>query len=450
MRDEIGTKIIATVGPRCRDVHVLAEMVRAGVNGFRINCSHTKADEIQALVRDLRSCGAGFIMADLAGPKLRCETKIEARAGETIELGSRTHPLNNEVEGVVVGAVVSFGDGNVAGRVVRSEGGRILVELEADLRTNSGAAVHIAGSSLVGGCIGEADLVMLEAAVASGVDWVALSYVKNGEDARRAAGLVAGRAGVIAKIERQSAYEDLAAICESVEAVMVARGDLGVELDYVQVPKVQREIFEYCRDAGMPVVCATEMLGSMLTAERPTRAEVSDVESTMRAGYDAIVLTAETAMGRDPVKVIEVAARIKSATETGGGLRAGEPGADDEVLADAAVRAAESTGAEAIVVLTSTGHTARLVAGRRHKGRVYAAADKETVARKISLYYGITSFITGRDGGVESSSGGILAALVNGGLLSSGAKCVLIGSRLGPEQDADLVMIRRAPIEARN
>jgi pyruvate kinase len=225
---------------------------------------------------------------------------------------------------------------------------------------------------------------------------------------------------------------------------MIARGDLGVELDYVQVPKAQRDVFEYCRSIGMPVVCATEMLGSMATASRPTRAEVSDVEGTMRLGYDAIVLTAETAMGQDPVKVVEVAGRIRSATELDSKERNAGQRSDDGAIAEAAVAVGEEIEVEAIVVLTSTGRTARLVAAERPRLASYAVAGERGIARRISLYYGILAVLAEREGGVEASAGAILRTLVANGSITAGAKCVLVGSRVGPDQDADLIMIRRA------
>jgi pyruvate kinase len=445
MRTSSGTKIIATVGPMSRSAAALAGLVRAGVDGFRINCSHTRAEELPGLVADIKEAGGGFIIADLAGPKLRCENPISGKAGEVIELGGADHPLNNEIENVTTGAAVSLGDGNMVGTVIGYSAGVIQIRLTTEVATRSGSAVHIEGSRLVGGCLGPADEEMLEAALEAGCDWIALSYVKDGVDAARAAGVIRGRAGVIAKIERESAVEDLEAICNVVGAVMVARGDLGVELDYVQVPRIQREIFNHCRSIGMPVVCATEMLGSMVSAARPTRAEVSDVEAVMRQGYDAIVLTAETAMGVDPVAVIEVAKRIQAATEAGIQDVAQSSTADDAVMAEAAVRVGEAAGAECIVAMTSTGHTARLVAAERARLNVYAVAGEERVARKIALYYGVKPVIMQRDGGVEGSSTPVLARLVELGLVKDGEKCVFIGSRIGPEQDADLVMIRRAP-----
>jgi pyruvate kinase len=438
----IGTKIIATIGPASRDRQTLADLVAAGVDGFRINCSHTPREAIEGIVRDVRSVGNSFVMADLAGLKLRTREKLAARAGGEVVISYDA--LNHRVTSVEVGAEVAFGDGTNRGKVVWVSGTQCGVAVEEDLELPVGGAIHLSGAHISGSCMEEHDRADMEAAIAAGCDWIALSYVRDGEDAAGAVALVAGRAGVIAKIERVSAIDDLAGICDHVDAIMIARGDLGVDMPYARVPAAQRSIYRYCRSRGVPVVCATEMMQSMITSTRPTRAEVGDVEAVIRYGYDAILLTAETAMGKHPVLVVQTAAEIRAVAEPNVAREPGDLVETDVEVATAAVALADRTKASAIVALTSTGRTAKTVVGARPTSPVYAVSDSPEIARRVGLYHGVRSFVAPRHGGVEESGAGILRALVAAGEITSGDVCILVGSRVGPDQDADVVMIRVA------
>ena len=438
----IGTKIIATIGPASRDRQTLADLVAAGVDGFRINCSHTPREAIEGIVRDVRSVGNSFVMADLAGLKLRTREKLAARAGGEVVISYDA--LNHRVSSVEVGAEVAFGDGTNRGKVVWVNDTQCGVAVEEDLELPVGGAIHLSGAHISGSCMEEHDRADMEAAIAAGCDWIALSYVRDGEDAAGAVALVAGRAGVIAKIERVSAIDDLAGICDHVDAIMIARGDLGVDMPYARVPAAQRSIYRYCRSRGVPVVCATEMMQSMITSTRPTRAEVGDVEAVIRYGYDAILLTAETAMGKHPVLVVQTAAEIRSVAEPNVAREPSDRVETDVEVATAAVALADRTKASAIVALTSTGRTAKIVVGARPTSPVYAVSDSPEIARRVGLYHGVRPFVAPRHGGVEESGAGILRALVAAGEITSGDVCILVGSRVGPDQDADVVMIRVA------
>lgn len=442
MQPGIGTKIIATIGPASRDRQTLADLVAAGVDGFRINCSHTPREAIEGIVRDVRSVGNSFVMADLAGLKLRTREKLAARAGGEVVISYDA--LNHRVSSVEVGAEVAFGDGTNRGKVVWVNDTQCGVAVEEDLELPVGGAIHLSGAHISGSCMEEHDRADMEAAIAAGCDWIALSYVRDGEDAAGAVALVAGRAGVIAKIERVSAIDDLAGICDHVDAIMIARGDLGVDMPYARVPAAQRSIYRYCRSRGVPVVCATEMMQSMITSTRPTRAEVGDVEAVIRYGYDAILLTAETAMGKHPVLVVQTAAEIRSVAEPNVAREPSDRVETDVEVATAAVALADRTKASAIVALTSTGRTAKIVVGARPTSPVYAVSDSPEIARRVGLYHGVRPFVAPRHGGVEESGAGILRALVAAGEITSGDVCILVGSRVGPDQDADVVMIRVA------
>jgi len=438
----IGTKIVATIGPASRSRTTIAALVQAGVDGFRINCSHTKPAEIAGIVADIRSCGEAFVIADLAGLKLRNRAPMRGEAGATIAIahGELTHRVGS----IAPGARISFGDGTVGGEVLSSEAETFTVRLDDTIEMPAMSAVHVAGAEIEGSCMEDPDRAAMEAAIAAGCEWIALSYVRDGEDAAKAAKEIAGRAGVIAKIERTSAIDDLEAICEHVDAVMIARGDLGVDLPYTLVPAAQRSIYRTCRKLGVPVVCATEMMQSMITSTRPTRAEVGDVEAVIRYGYDAIVFTAETAMGDHPVLVAQTASAIRSVCEAN---RAGEKTAGkgvDGALAIAAAAFADEIGAEAIIAITATGHTAKLISSARPETKILAVSEDPAVARKISLYHGISAHVTRRHGGVEESGSAILRALVEAGAVREGGACVLLGSRVGPDHDADVVMVRSA------
>jgi len=438
----IGTKIVATIGPASRSKTTIASLVKAGVDGFRINCSHTKPAEISEIVADIRSCGEVFVIADLAGLKLRNRAAMRGATGATIEIArvDLTHRVGN----IAVGARILFGDGTVGGEVLSSGEDKFTVRLDDTIEMPAMSAVHVAGAEIEGSCLENPDRAAMEAAIAAGCEWVALSYVRDGEDAAKAVREIDGRAGVIAKIECTSAIEDLEAICDQVDAVMVARGDLGVDLPYTLVPAAQRSIYRTCRKLGVPVVCATEMMQSMTTSTRPTRAEVGDVEAVIRYGYDAIVFTAETAVGDHPVLVVETATAIRAVCESN---RTGEKTAGrgvDGALAIAAAAFADEIGAEAIVAITATGHTAKLISSARPETKILAVSEDPAVARKISLYHGISAHVARRHGGVEESGSSVLRSLVEAGAVSEGGACVLLGSRVGPDHDADVVMVRSA------
>lgn len=438
----IGTKIIATIGPASRSRQTLAALVAAGADGFRINCSHTPREAIEEIVRDVRSVGNSFIMADLAGLKLRTRDRLTAKKGGVLTISYAA--LNHRISEVKIGAEVVFGDGTNRGKVLWVSDTQCGVEAEEELDLPAGGAVHLSGAQISGSCMEDHDRADMEAAIAAGCDWIALSYVRDGADAASAVAAIGGRAGVIAKIERVSAIEDLAGICNHVDAIMIARGDLGVDMPYARVPAAQRSIYRYCRSRGIPVVCATEMMQSMITSTRPTRAEVGDVEAVMRYGYDAILLTAETAIGKHPELVVQTAAEIRSVAEPNIAREVGDDYETDVEVAKAAVALADRTGAAAIVALTSTGRTAKIVAGARPASPVYAVSDSPEIARRVGLYHGIIPFVAPRHGGVEESGAGILRALVAAGKIPYGAVCILVGSRVGPDQDADVVMIRVA------
>lgn len=438
----IGTKIVATIGPASRSKTTIAELITAGVDGFRINCSHTKPAEIAGIVADIRSCGEVFVIADLAGLKLRNRAAMRGKAGDTIEIewGNLTH----RVETVAPGARTSFGDGTFGGEVVSSGESGFTVLLDDTIEMPEMSALHVAGVGIEGCCMEDPDRAAMEAAVAAGCEWIALSYVRDGADAAKAVEAIAGRAGVIAKIERTSALEDLEAICGQVDAVMIARGDLGVDLPYTLVPSAQRSIYSTCQKLGVPVLCATEMMQSMITATRPTRAEVGDVEAVIRYGYDAIVFTAETAIGSHPVLVARTASAIRSVCEPCKTEEVALSVGVDGALAIAAAAFADDIKAEAIVAITATGHIARLVSRARPGTKILAVTADPAVARKISLYHGISARVVRGGGGVEESGPALLRKLIEDGSVCDGGACVLIGSRVGVGHDADIVMVLRA------
>ena len=407
-------RVLATLGPASRTPDVIEALMRAGADAFRINMSHgTQADHapVVAAIRALeKPLGRPTtILADLQGPKLRVGTFAGMRAiltnGAEFRLdrdpapGDATRvylPHREILDALKPGARLLLDDGKIVLRVtdMGAEGATTRVEVGGTLSDRKG--VNVPDVVVPMAALTTKDRHDLDFALDQGVDWVALSFVQRPEDLAEARKLIGGRAALLAKIEKPQALDRLEDIVEMADAVMVARGDLGVELPPEAVPAAQKRIVETARRMGRPVVVATQMLESMITAPTPTRAEVSDVATAIYDGADAVMLSAESAAGAFPVESVAMMDRIAMSVEADPGYAARlhftETKADPttaDALADAAREITGTIAASLIICFTLSGSTARRVSRERPAVPMLVLTPKLETARRLGLLWGV-------------------------------------------------------------
>ena len=413
------TKIVATVGPASADVDDLTGLIDAGVDVFRVNTAHGSREEHQQRVDDIREASRRSgnpvaILVDLAGPKIR----LGELRGDELEClpGERIQFVRGDVSDDPVRLVTTYGplidELNAGDRVMLADGTVSLIVEQVDdnaatcrivqggtVRSRQG--VNLPGVKLSVPCLTERDRDNAAWAAQSGIDFVGLSFVRSANDVHELKAIVGtdeSAPWVIAKIEKPEALDDLDAIVDAADGIMVARGDLGVEIDIAEVAVVQKRIVATCRDARKPVIIATQMLDSMQRSRLPTRAEVTDVANAVLDGADACMLSGETAVGQYPRECVEMMHRIALATESVGrhqqlrnadnSHRAGG-NAVNEATARAAGLIAEQLNARMIVVASALGETALIVSKNRHFIPTIGASNSETTLRRMCLFWGI-------------------------------------------------------------
>jgi pyruvate kinase len=410
------TKIVATLGPATESPERLDAILRAGVDVARINFSHGSAEEHIARVASFREAArrvgkVAGVMADLPGPKMRVKLRAarDLKAGETLALSLSAQPVHADdviltepevLAEVRPGQRLLMDDGRLQLEAESIGGGRLLarVIVGGTLLPNKG--LNLPDTPLTIPAITSRDREAIAIAARAGVDWVAVSFVRGPEAAdevRSVCAAVGLKVPVLAKIERPEAVSRAIAIVAAFDAIMVARGDLGVELPLERVPTVQKMLIAEARAVGKPVITATDMLDSMRENPRPTRAEASDVANAIFDGTDAVMLSGETAVGRYPVEAVNCMHRIAVETEShlvqaGIAMRGGFVGPDDGIddpVTQAACGLAAEVNAVAIITPTLSGRTARMVAGHRPWARVVAVAPTDQVLQRLALVWGI-------------------------------------------------------------
>lgn len=451
MRRQRHAKIVATIGPASSTPERLRALFLAGADVFRLNFSHgTHEDhrQVHAAIRALeRETGHPIaILQDLQGPKIRVGPieggKIQVAAGETArfvlgreEGGKEAIPLPHPeiFQAILPGAALLIDDGRVRLEAVRVEAGAIEARVLVGGAIANRKGVNLPDTTLDLSPLTEKDREDLAFGLGLGVDLVALSFVQKPADLIEARGLIGERAGLVAKIEKPQALERIEDIARLADAVMVARGDLGVEIPHEDVPGRQKELVQLCRLRGKPVIVATQMLDSMVQAPTPTRAEASDVATAIYDGADAVMLSAESAAGSYPVEAVAMMARIISRTEGHGSYRsiihALELDAETTVphaVAAAAADLATTIGASAIVVYTSSGVTAARVARQRPDVPALAFTPDEGVARRMALLWGTHSVCSKVMGSYEEMVEHARAQAVAEGFAERGGRIVVV------------------------
>ena len=414
MRRLCRTKIVATLGPASSERAMIARLFEAGADVFRINMSHTPHDRMRDLVADIRAVENDYgrpigILVDLQGPKLRIGTLAGGSAvltkGATCVLDSdqapgdagRIYLPHPEIfQTIKPGQPLLLDDGKVKLVAVETGADRLVTRVEVGGRLSDRKGVSLPETTLPFSALAPKDRSDLEAALNADIDWLALSFIQRPEDIAEAKKLTRGRVAVMAKIEKPQAVQHLDEILALTDGLMVARGDLGVEMPLEKVPGVQKQITRAARSAGKPVVVATQMLESMINSPVPTRAEVSDVATAIFDGADAVMLSAESAAGQYPVEAVATMNRIAEEVESDPTYRAtsrahhAAPEATGADAISAATRQiAETLDLSAIVCWTFSGSTGLRVARERPEPPIIAISPNLSTGRKLSLVWGI-------------------------------------------------------------
>jgi pyruvate kinase len=450
------TKIIATIGPVTSTPAAIGELMVAGVDVFRLNFSHgTHESHAEVIARIRRAAGEHgrcvAILQDLSGPKIRTGplkdgVPISLTAGEELRIaigdfvggpGRVSTSYADLMKAVRKGDSLLLDDGHLELRVEENDGKEIRTIVVQGGMLGEHKGINAPGAPLASTGLTAKDHEDLMFGVQQGVDFIALSFVQSAADLRqtRAALVAAGAPNlpIVAKLERPEAIARIEEILEESDAVMVARGDLGLELPLEQVPRMQKEITRRARALGIPVIVATQVLESMRTEPRPTRAEVSDAANAVDDGVDAIMLAGETASGAFPLRAVQTLDAIIRDAETTpmfGQLpfedRAHLLGGHGRAICEAAVTLAERGDAQAIVAVTRGGKTARLLSALRPRAPIYAATDRGEVARRLALAWGVVPVPSELAADLNEAASRIGAKLVERDTIPHSAVIVLV------------------------
>ena len=415
MRRERAAKIISTLGPSSTSPEVIANLFEAGADVFRLNFSHGQHEEHKELYDSIRKIEADYnrpigIIADLQGPKIRVGNFVDKKIvlGNSVNFTldsdqdkdgdeKRVSISNPEIyPSLEPGVELLLDDGKLKLVVEQNNGDSIDTKVLVGGTLSNHKGINIPGAILPMSALTEKDRRDLQFALDIGVDWIALSFVQRPEDVAEARALVVGRAGVLAKLEKPLAIEHLKQIVELADAIMVARGDLGVEAPPEDVPGLQKKIIRRARSEGKPVIVATQMMESMINSPTPTRAEASDVATAVFDGADAVMLSAETAAGEYPVEAVSIMDRIIRSAEQDDHYKLSNMrerrqtrGTDADAITAAAKQAAQTLNAAAIVTFTTTGSTALRAARERPTVPILALTPDVKTARRLVLTWGV-------------------------------------------------------------
>jgi pyruvate kinase len=459
------TKIVATLGPAWDEPQRMAALIDAGVNVVRINASHGTPAIRSRWIECLREVTKGrrdsvAVLFDLQGPRIRVGTlpePLHLTAGQTVTFAPEVEAAAGEIPttydalaaDVRLGARILLDDGLISLEVTRVRDRRVeaVVHYGGELKSHKG--MNLPGIEVSAPALTEKDLEDVAQAAAVGVDYVALSFVRRPEDIEQLRALVPRSTKLVAKIEKDTALRNLCGILDASDAIMVARGDLGVELPFEEVPLMQKQIIREAGLHGKPVITATQMLESMVHAPRPTRAEASDVANAILDGTDAVMLSAETAVGEFPLEAVRAMDRIAREMEVQRqsrgvvidaalGRRSSEgvalpqhrmaqsaPIRTEDAIAVAVCAAAEMLSAPLIVCFTSSGFTARKVSTCRPTVPIFACTPEPDTFRQLSLVWGVTPALTGHFNEYDLMLGAARQQILERGLAQPGERLVV-------------------------
>ena len=446
------TKIIATIGPSCSKKKIISKLVNVGVNCFRINLSHGTRIEKKDLFDLVKSIKAPSglrptILADLSGPKIRVsglQKEVDLNEGDEVTIsndqkGENIIPVSKGVkfQKVEDGAKILINDGLISLEVIKqvSEGSLLCKTIIPGIVENR-KGVNFPGVALDIPTLTNQDKEDLELSLKNGADWIALSFVRSAEDfniVRSKIKKLGYNVPIMAKIEKWEAVKSMEKIIETFDAVMVARGDLGVEVPGEKVPIIQKKIIEKAGQAGKPAVIATQLLDSMIERPVPTRAEISDIANSILDGADALMVTGETAIGNHPIKVIKVLIKVMNETESSIDYKNYFISKDHKILntakaiSHAACSVAQDQGINILVTMTHSGSTARMVARYRPESRIIAMTPFKFIARQLEIIWGVKAFVVSAYDSSDEIPEVAKNVLIKKGVVPGGGKFVMTG-----------------------
>ncbi len=451
------TKIIATLGPATAEKSTMLELIKAGVNVFRINFSHSSHEDAIDLIKKTRELNDEYklnvaLLADLQGPKLRIG---EVEDGAVIKPGDKVTFSNKEVKGnatkvfmtyqhfptdVKVGERILVDDGKLALKVTKTNG---IDEVETEVLQGgplkSRKGVNLPNTKISLPCLTDKDLADLKVAMEHDVEWIGLSFVRSPKDVMQLKEIILENKAcckVISKIEKPEAVVEIDRIIEETDAIMVARGDLGVEVPMQGVPLIQKMIVNKCHKMARPVVIATQMMETMIDSMTPTRAEVNDVANSVLDGADAVMLSGETSVGKYPVAVIEAMSKIISHIEESGQVATKTENPpnyrNDRFITDSicynASKVADQIGASAILTMTFSGYTAFKISSHRPKSNIILFTANRSILNMVSLIWGVRGYYYDNMESTDKTFAEIKQIVKNEGLVSEGDLVVKIAS----------------------
>jgi pyruvate kinase len=423
------TKIVATVGPATSSPEQIRSLVNSGVDVLRLNCSHQSSESLRELILRIREVTPSTgILVDIQGPKLRFSSDdVILKKGD-----AQIFSLMDD--GRIETIVESIDDESVAVRIIR--GGPLA----------RGKGVNFPDTEISGGVLSKKDLSDLAIAKELAVEMVAVSFVQSAQDILDVRAIMGSDILIFAKIERPQALNRIDRICEVSDGLMAARGDLGVEIPYESVPAAQLKIAHTALRYGVISICATEMLESMIHSTRPTRAEVSDISTAVRDGFDAVMLSGETAIGNNPNEAVQAMARICITAEQQVVLpnAFADKNPQRAAVTAAATALAKRISAQRILSMTYTGYSARLLASCRPACAIIAATPSEEKARQLTVCHGVVPIVVPRDPDIAIGIETALRHSQDAGVINTGDKVVICASRLGPRSDADTILLHVA------
>jgi pyruvate kinase len=390
------TKIICTVGPASFSKQIIEKMFQAGINGVRINTAYGNFVQYQSVIENVREIADIPIIVDIKGPEIRIKTSKRKvfNKGDILEIGfdgeevSFNHDFYDQME---VDDEVYIDNGKIRTRAVEKKDGKLRLLTLNSGSIEDGKGVNIPNKHLSVPTFSEKDLEIIKFAKEHEVEYVALSFTRNAEDLRNLSQTNGFGGGIIAKIENSEGVQNVAEILDAASGLMVARGDLGVEIEPEKVPLVQKSLIKLCNQKGKLVVTATEMLESMIQEPNPTRAEVSDVANAILDGSDAVMLSGETAVGQYPVEAVEMMTRIANQTE-----KAVESNVEDtpfinisDTVSKAIQRICQSMPVHKVIPLTRSGYTARMIARFKLTQPIIAVTPEIKVKKQLELIFGV-------------------------------------------------------------
>ena len=409
------TKIVCTIGPACKDPTILKKMIQAGMNVARLNLSHGTPKEHEKRIREIRKISHEVaVLADLQGPRIRTgflqSKSIELKTGASLFLTSKPVLGNEKLVSLFPGSVISdvkkgdlilLCDGTIKLKVSAKKRGRLECKVLDGGTLGERKGVNLPQTELSLPSLTSKDKKDIEWGIKQKVDYFALSFVRKAEDILEVKKILKRKRveiPIIAKLERPEAVQNLKEIIEISDAIMVARGDLGVEISLEKVPTIQKKVIELCRKLSKPVIVATQMLESMVKEETPTRAEVSDVANAIYDGTDAVMLSGETSIGKFPTRALKTMSRIVKEAERMSTFLPQEVGVKEDIdaaVAHAACVLTHVVKARAIITFTETGSTALRVSKHRPQAPIFGVVTNARTLRKLSLYFGVHPLIIG-------------------------------------------------------